>query len=80
MSEAAAQKTVLAVLIVGGAIIAWDGIKRKGKATPGGRQLVSLTVLAAALAVGATVAPSFAGPLSVLILLGLVITKVGGGK
>ena len=80
MSEAAAEKTVLAVLIVGGAIIAWDGIKHRGKATPGGKQLVALTVLAAALGVGAAVAPSYAGPLSVLILLGLVISKVGGGK
>lgn len=80
MGEAAAQRTVLAVVLVGGAVVVWDNIKRTGKASPGGKQLVAFTILAAGLAIGASVAPQFAGPLAVLILLGLVISKVGVKK
>lgn len=80
MSEDSAQKLVLASVIVGGAIIVWDNIKKNGKATPSPKQLVALTVLAAALAVTASVAPTVAGPLAGLILLGLVVSRIGGNK
>ena len=77
MSEATAQKTVLAVALVGGAVVVWDNIKKTGKASPGGKQLVAFAILAAGLAVGASLVPSIAGPLALLIGLGIVISKVG---
>lgn len=80
MSEATAQSTVLAVVIVAGAVVAWDNIKKTGKASPGGKPLVAFTLLAAGLAVGATVAPQAVGPLAILIGLAVVISRVGGVK
>lgn len=80
MSEAQAQRAVLAAVIVAGAVVAWDGVKKTGKATPTGKQLVSFAILAGGLAVGASVAPSIAGPLAVLIALAVVISRVGGKK
>ena len=80
MSEATAQKVVLATVLVGGAVIVWGNIKKTGKASPGGKQLVALAIVAAGLAIGAGVAPQIAGPLALLILLGLVVTHVGGVK
>lgn len=77
MSPQAAQQTVLAVVLVTGAVIAWDNIKRTGKASPGGRQLVAYSILAAGLAVLAGVAPQLGGPLALLIGLGVVVSRVG---
>ena len=80
MDQAAAQRTVMAVVIVTGAVVVWDNIKHKGKASPSGKQLVAFAILAGGLAVGASVAPSIAGPLALLIGLAVVISRVGGGK
>jgi hypothetical protein len=77
VSPQAAQQTVLAVVLVTGAVIAWDNIKRTGKASPGGRQLVAYSILAAGLAVLAGVAPQLGGPLALLIGLGVVVSRVG---
>ena len=79
MSEASAQKAVLAVIIVTGAVVVWDNIKRGKKATPSGKGLVAFTILAAALAIGAGVAPSLVGPLAILIGLSIVISRVSPG-
>jgi hypothetical protein len=76
VGEAAAQKTVLAVALAAGAVVAWDNIKKTGKASPGGKQLVAFAILIAGLGVGASVIPSIAGPLAILIGLGIVISKV----
>lgn len=78
MDQASAQRTVLAVVVVAGAVVAWDNIKHKGKASPSGKQLVSFAILAGGLAVGASVAPSIVGPLAILIGLAVVISRVGG--
>ena len=80
MSEGTAQQTVLAVVLVTGAVIVWDNIKKTGKASPGAKQLVAFTLIAAALAVGASVAPQITGPFAVLIGLAVVISRVGGAK
>jgi hypothetical protein len=80
MSEQTAQSTVLAVVLVGGAVVVWDNIKKTGKASPGGKQLVAFSILAAGLALGAGVAPQIFGPLALLIGLGIVINRVGGKK
>ncbi len=80
MNEAAAQRTVLAVVIVGGAVVVWDNIKKTGKASPGGKQLVAFTILAAGLALFAGVAPQIGGPLALLIGLAIVVSRVGGKK
>lgn len=80
MSPAAAQQAVLAVVLVGGAVVAWDSIKKTGKASPGGRQLVAFSILAAGLAILAGVAPSIGGPLAILVGLAVVISRVGGGQ
>jgi hypothetical protein len=77
VTEAGAQRAVLGMLLVVSAVVAWDNIKKTGKATPTGKSLVSLVVLAAILAVGAGMAPSLFGPLALLIGLGVVISKVG---
>lgn len=77
MAEQTAQRTVLAVVLVGGAVIVWDNIKKTGKASPGAKQLVAYAVLAAVLAVIAGVAPSIGGPLALLIGLAIVISRVG---
>lgn len=80
MSDAAAQRTVLAVVLVTGAVVAWDNIKRTGKASPGGKQLVAFAILAAGLALLAGVAPRIGGPLALLIGLAVVVSRVGGAK
>ena len=77
MSPQTAQQTVLAAVLVTGAVIAWDNIKRTGKASPGGKQLVAYTILAAGLAILAGVAPQIGGPLALLIALGVVVSRVG---
>lgn len=79
MGEQAANKTVLAVVLIGGAVVAWDNIKKTGKASgAGGKQLVAYTILAAGLFILAGVAPSIGGPLALLIGLGIVASKVKG--
>jgi len=80
VSEATAQRVVFATVLVGGAIVVWDGIKNKGKASPTARQLVTFTVLAGVLAVGASVAPSLFGPLALLILASFAVSRIGGKK
>ena len=80
MSEAAAQKAVLASVLVTGAVIAWGNIKNTGKASPGAKQLVAYSILAAGLAVGASVVPSLAGPLAILIAVSILISRTGGKK
>ncbi len=80
MSEASAQKAVLASVLVAGAVVAWDSIKKTGKASPGAKPLVAFAILAAGLAVGASVAPQAAGPLAILIALGIIISRVGVKK
>ncbi len=80
MGESTAQSTVLAFVLVAGAVTVWDNIKKTGKASPGGKQLVAFTILAAGLAVGAKVAPAIVGPLAVLIGLAIVASRVGGKK
>lgn len=81
MSESDAQKTVLAVVVVAGSVIAWDNIKKTGKASGGsGKQLVTFAMLGGALAVGASVAPAVAGPFAVLVGLAVVISRVGGSS
>lgn len=77
MTEAGAQRAVLGMLLVVSAVVAWDNIKKTGKAAPTGKNLVSFVVLAAILAVGAGMAPSLFGPLALLIGLGVVISRVG---
>lgn len=78
MSESDAQKVVLAVVVVTGAVVAWDNVKKTGKASGGGgKQLVSFSLLAGALAVGASVAPGIAGPFAVLVGLAVVISRIG---
>lgn len=73
-----AQKTVLGVVLVVGAIVVWDNIKKTGKASPGGKQLVAFTILAAGLAIGAGVAPQIVGPLALLIGLAVAVSRIGG--
>lgn len=80
MSEATAQRTVLAVVIVAGSVVAWDNIKRTGKASPGGKQLVAFAILAAGLALFAGVAPRIGGPFALLVGLAVVVSRVGGVK
>lgn len=80
MGEATAQQIVLAVVLVGGAVVVWDSIKHTGKASPGAKQLVAFSILAAGLAIGAGVAPSIFGPLALLIGLSVVIAKVSPGS
>jgi hypothetical protein len=77
VSPQTAQQTVLAVVLVTGAVIAWDNIKRTGKASPGGKQLVAYTILAAGLAILTGVAPQLGGPLAILIGLGVIVSRVG---
>ncbi len=77
MNEAQAQKAVLGVILVSGAVVIWDNIKRNGKAIPSGKSLVSFTILAAGLAIGAGVAPSLVGPFAILIGLAIVVSRVG---
>lgn len=77
MNEAQAQKAVLGVILVSGAVVIWDNIKRNGKAIPSGKSLVAFTILAAGLAIGAGVAPSIVGPFAVLIGLAIVASRVG---
>ena len=78
MSQQAAQSTVLAVVLVGGSVVAWDNIKKTGKASGGGgKQLVAFAILAAGLALLAGVAPQIGGPLAILVGLGIVVTRVG---
>lgn len=80
MSEASAQKAVLGVILVTAAVVAWDNIKKTGKATPTGKGLVAFTILAAGLAIGAGVAPSIVGPFSILIGLAIIASRVGTKK
>lgn len=80
MTEAGAQKAVLATLLVTAAVVAWDNIKATGKATPSGKSLVSFVVLAAGLAIGAGLAPSIVGPLALLIGLSIVVSRSGNWK
>lgn len=77
MNQSQAQRVVLATILVTAAVIAWDNIKRTGKARPSGRELVSLLVLAAALSLGANVAPRLVGPLALLIGLGVAVSRTG---
>lgn len=77
MSEAQAQKAVLGVILISGAVVIWDNIKKRGKALPSGKSLVSFTILAAGLAIGAGVAPSIVGPFAVLIGLAIVVSRIG---
>lgn len=77
MSQATAQNVVIGTIIVTGAVIAWDGIKKQGKASPTGKSLVAYTILAAALLIGVGIAPSVIGPFSLLIGLSIVISRVG---
>ena len=77
MSESSASSTVLGVILVAGAVVVWDNIKRNQKATPSGKQLVAFTILAAGLAIGAKAAPGLVGPLALLIGLGIVVSRVG---
>lgn len=76
MDKAAAQSTVLGVLLVSGAVIGWDNIKKNGKASPSGKSLVAFVILAAGLAVGANAAPSIVGPFSLLIGLAVVVSRI----
>ncbi len=78
MSPQTAQQTVLAVVLVGGAVVIWDNIKKTGKASPGGKQLVSFAILAAGLAILAGVSPTVGGYLALLIGLAIVVSRVGG--
>jgi len=80
MGEAQAQQIVLGVVIVSGAILVYDNIKKTGKASPTGKQLVSFVILAGGLAVGASVAPSVVGPLALLIGVAFAISRVSPGK
>jgi membrane-associated phospholipid phosphatase len=77
VSADTAQSTVLGVILVVGAVVAWDNIKRTGKATPSGKSLVAFTILAAGLAIGAKAAPSIVGPFALLIGLSVVVSRVG---
>ena len=76
MSEASAQKAVLAVIIATAAVVTWDNIKKTGKATPTGKGLVAFTILAAGLSIGAGVAPSIVGPFAILIGLAIVVSRI----
>ena len=78
MSQASAQQAVLVVLLVCGAVIVWDNIKKTGKATPTGKGLVAFTILAAGLSIGAGIAPQIVGPFAILIGLAIVASRVGG--
>lgn len=80
MSEATAQKAVFATLVVSGAVVVWDNIKKTGKALPPGKTLVAFVMLAAALAIGAGVAPSIVGPFAILVGLAVVVSRIGGKK
>ena len=81
MGQQTAQNTVLAVVLVGGAVVIWSNIKATGKASGGGfKQIVSFAILAAGLAILAGVAPQVGGPLALLVGLGIVVTHVGAVK
>ena len=80
MSEASAQRAVLGVVLVTGAVVVWDNIKKTGKATPTGKGLVAFTVLAAGLAVGAGIAPQVVGPFAILVGIAIVLSRVGTKK
>ena len=77
MSEAQAQKAVLGVILVTAAVVAWDNIKKTGKATPTGKGLVAFVILAAVLSIGAGLAPSIVGPFSLLVGLAIIVSRVG---
>ena len=77
MNQAQAQRTVLAIVLVVAAVVAWDNIKRTGKATPSGKSLVSLVVLGVGLSVGAGVAPAIVGPFALLVGLAVVVSRSG---
>lgn len=77
MSESSAQSTVLGVILVVGAVVAWDNIKKRGKATPSGKSLVAFTILAAGLAIGAKAAPGVVGPFALLLGLAIIVSRVG---
>ena len=77
MSQGTAQNVVLGTILVTGAVIAWDNIKKNGKATPTGKGLVAYVILAAGLAIGAGVAPQIVGPFALLIGLSIVVSRVG---
>ena len=84
MNEAQAQKTVLGVLLVSGAVIVWGNLKGSGgtrvlPATDWGKWLVGFLILAAALSIGASAAPELFGPLALLIGLAVVMSRVGKG-
>ncbi len=81
MSPQAAQQSVLAVVLIGGAVVVWDNIKRTGKASGGGgKQLVAFAILAAGLAILAGTVPQIGGPLAILIGLAIVVSRVGVKK
>ena len=78
MSQATAQNVVLGTLLVSAAVVAWDNIKKTGKATPTGKSLVAFVILAAGLSIGAGVAPQIVGPFALLVGLSIVVSRVGG--
>lgn len=78
MSSGQAQKLVLTLAIVGGAIVVYENIRKTGKGSPSGKQIVTYATLLAALAIGAELAPEIAGPLALLIGVSFLVAHIGG--
>lgn len=77
MSELGAQKAVLGTFFVVGAVVVYSNLKGTGSPVPPFRTIVALVTLAAGLAIGAGIAPELFGPLTVLIGLAVVLSRVG---
>ena len=77
MSESDAQKVIVGTIVVVGAIVAWQGVKHTGKATPNLKTFTALFVLAAVALLAASFAPSLAAGFAVLIGLGVVTSRIG---
>jgi uncharacterized membrane protein (UPF0182 family) len=80
MGEQEAQKAVLAVIVVTTAIVLWDSIKKTGRALPPFKSVVALSLLAAVLMLGASIAPALAGPFALLVGLAVVVTRITPAK
>lgn len=80
MGEDQAQKVVLAVALVGGAVVCWENLKATGKLLPPFKTVTAGVLIIAGLAVGASVAPQLVGPLAILVGLAVVMSRIPSNR
>lgn len=79
MNQAQAQHTVAAVALVVAAVVAHDGFRKTGKATPPFKSVVSFAMILSVLAIGAEVAPQIAGPFALLVGIAIILPRLPKG-